>query len=462
MASARWPPAASASSVGFADQIDLVEHRAPCARATSPSLSQDRARPPRRCPRLASISSATMSASCAPPQAVVTMARSSRRRGAKMPGVSTNTSCAVPSIAMPRTSARVVCTFGLTIVTLAPTSALTSVDLPALGAPIRATKPQRRRRRLRSVARTRIARLAIGSSSRRLDAFARQHGGGGGLLGGALGAADAFGRRRAPAARPTRGIRDRGAARCARPRDRTASAGRAPAPIPAARSSDRAAAAPACACARPTAARSARRRPDSRRRGTPRRSAPRTRRRGSRVRRRPPEFASESPSLHRGAEIDRARHVGAGLAPHQIGEPARQLALVRLGKGAKQHVGDGEAEHVVAEEFEALIAAAAARAGERRDVRQRAVEQRLVGEAVADPLFELLAGSLRPCGSSHDREQPAPAHRPRPAPDFPGRLAVADREEDDLRRGRRCSRTARSRPGSARGCRSSCRGCRPS
>ena len=32
----------------------------------------------------------------------------------------------------------------------------------------------------------------------------------------------------------------------------------------------------------------------------------------------------------RGAEIDRARDVGAGLAPHQVGEPARQLALVAL------------------------------------------------------------------------------------------------------------------------------------
>src|SRR5207237_54457 len=34
--------------------------------------------------------------------------------------------------------------------------------------------------------------------------------------------------------------------------------------------------------------------------------------------------------------------------------------------------------------------------------------------------------------SSDDRERPAPAYRPRPAPDVPGGLAVADREEDDL------------------------------
>ena len=46
-----------------------------------------------------------------------------------------------PSIAMPISRARVVCAFGLTIATFWPTSALTSVDLPALGAPITATKP---------------------------------------------------------------------------------------------------------------------------------------------------------------------------------------------------------------------------------------------------------------------------------------------------------------------------------
>ena len=77
----------------------------------------------------------------------------------------------------------------------------------------------------------------------------------------------------------------------------------------------------------------------------------------------------------RRAEIDRARDVGAGFLAHQIGEPARQFALVGLGKGAKQHVGDDKPEHVVAEEFEPLIAAGAVAAGERRDVRQRAVEQ---------------------------------------------------------------------------------------
>src|SRR5262245_44129359 len=75
------------------------------------------------------------------------------------------------------------------MVTLEPTSALTRVDLPTLGAPISATKPQR---------------VAAGASSARAlsvmtaagDAFALDHHGGRELLGGALAAADAFRRRK--------------------------------------------------------------------------------------------------------------------------------------------------------------------------------------------------------------------------------------------------------------------------
>jgi hypothetical protein len=116
------------------------------------------------------------------------MARSSRRLGEKMPGVSTRMICALFSITMPRISARVVCTLRETIVTLEPTSALTSVDLPTLGAPISATKPQR----------VAVAGHLRGESSiiaAAADAFARDHHGGRDLFGGALAAADAFGRR---------------------------------------------------------------------------------------------------------------------------------------------------------------------------------------------------------------------------------------------------------------------------
>jgi hypothetical protein len=94
-------------------------------------------------PRSASTISATRSASPAPVQAASTMARSSRRLGAKMPGVSMKTICASPSVTTPRIWARVVCALCVTIDTFAPTSELSRVDLPALGAPTRAMKPQR-------------------------------------------------------------------------------------------------------------------------------------------------------------------------------------------------------------------------------------------------------------------------------------------------------------------------------
>src|SRR5690349_3721829 len=93
--------------------------------------------------RAASTSWTTMSASVAPCQAAATMARSSRFFGAKIPGVSTNTIWLSPSVAMPSTRVRVVCTRGDTIEILAPIMVFSSVDLPALGAPTKATKPQR-------------------------------------------------------------------------------------------------------------------------------------------------------------------------------------------------------------------------------------------------------------------------------------------------------------------------------
>ena len=73
-----------------------------------------------------------------------TMARSSRRRERKIPGVSTKTSwrSRLGAMAMPRMRLRVVCTLGVTMATLAPTSGLTRVDLPALGTPRMATKPR--------------------------------------------------------------------------------------------------------------------------------------------------------------------------------------------------------------------------------------------------------------------------------------------------------------------------------
>src|SRR5665647_922018 len=137
-------------------------------------------------PALASSSTLTRSASCAPLHAVDTMARSSLRLGEKIPGVSTRMICALFSITIPRISARVVCTLRETIVTLEPTSALTSVDLPTLGAPISATKPQR------VAGATPSSGLSVIAAPG--DAFARDHRGRRDLFRGALAAADAFGR----------------------------------------------------------------------------------------------------------------------------------------------------------------------------------------------------------------------------------------------------------------------------
>src|SRR5258708_5770011 len=118
------------------------------------------------------------------------MARSSRRFGRKMPGVSTRMIWAWFSITMPRISARVVCTLRETMVTFEPTSALTSVDLPTLGAPISATKPQR-------VAAGGASVVILSVIAATANPFAREHHRGRDLLGGALAAADAFRRRQA-------------------------------------------------------------------------------------------------------------------------------------------------------------------------------------------------------------------------------------------------------------------------
>ena len=107
------------------------------------------------------------------------------------------------------------------------------------------------------------------------------------------------------------------------------------------------------------------------------------------VRLRPPALFSDAPSLIAAPSSIATRHVRAGLLAHEIGEPARHFAFVGLRKGAKQHVGHDQAEHMVAEKFEPLIAAGAvARSGERGNVGERLLEQRGVLEAVADALLE--------------------------------------------------------------------------
>src|SRR5665647_2397535 len=71
------------------------------------------------------------------------------------------------------------------------------------------------------------------------------------------------------------------------------------------------------------------------------------------------------------------------------GEPARQLALIGFRECAIEHVGNDQAEHVIAEEFQALVAVGAGGAARKRgNMRDRTLQQRLIGELVADPLLE--------------------------------------------------------------------------
>ena len=60
-----------------------------------------------------------------------------------MPGVSTMTSWASGLVTMPRTARRVVCGLSEVMAILLPTSALSSVDFPALGRPTKQAKPDR-------------------------------------------------------------------------------------------------------------------------------------------------------------------------------------------------------------------------------------------------------------------------------------------------------------------------------
>src|SRR6185437_6789579 len=127
------------------DEVDLVEDGEPwlphvaergriaCVSSLRPASASFRA----------SISATIASASAAALVAAATIARSRRRLGANRPGVSTSTTCASPLIMTPRTVERVVCALRVTIDTSSPTSALRSVDFPALGAPTMATNPHR-------------------------------------------------------------------------------------------------------------------------------------------------------------------------------------------------------------------------------------------------------------------------------------------------------------------------------
>src|SRR5258708_25531049 len=297
-------------------------------------------------PALASSSTQTRSASCAPLHAVDTMARSSLRLGEKSPGVSTRMICALFSITMPRIRARVVCTLRETIVTLEQTRALTSVDLPTLGAPISATKPQRV---VAGAASPGVSPIAFAAA----DAFTRDHHGCSDLFGGALAAAGAFGRRQPRQIHGNTKLRivmrpgafdlavERGRQSLAlRPflQHRLGIARRLPQFVhplgPVALDEPRRSRVAAIKKYRTDHCCAAVAEP-----GLPQ---PRARNRANGAR------------LYIIRQPERRRHIRAALLAHEIGETLRQLAFIGICECAIQHVRHDQPEHVIPQEFAAL------------------------------------------------------------------------------------------------------------
>ena len=113
-----------------------------------------------------------------------------------------------------------------------------------------------------------------------------------------------------------------------------------------------------------------------------------------------------------GAKLDEASHVGTRFLAHEVGEPPRHLAFVGLRKGPEQHVRDDQAEHVIAEKFETLVAAGAiSRPAQCGDVSERLLEQRRILEAVTDALLELRSGPASAGARSFRPSRPLPRRR---------------------------------------------------
>ena len=96
-------------------------------------------------PKVSVALSSTSAASTSPraSSTVVCMRRVSESNGFWKPGRSSRTIWHSSSVTTPVMRRRVVCGWSLTMLTLRPTRALTSVDLPTLGRPKTATNPLR-------------------------------------------------------------------------------------------------------------------------------------------------------------------------------------------------------------------------------------------------------------------------------------------------------------------------------
>ena len=108
--------------------------------------------------------------------------------------------------------------------------------------------------------------------------------------------------------------------------------------------------------------------------------------------RRPRRAAAARLALGQLQRLGQAQHqrdlVQAVLA-HEVGAHAREVAFVGAGEAVEQQPRDGQVQHRVAQELEALVVVGAEAA-----VRERALEQRALGELVAEPLLD----QRRPAG----------------------------------------------------------------
>ena len=100
-------------------------------------------------------------------------------------------------------------------------------------------------------------------------------------------------------------------------------------------------------------------------------------------------------------QAERQRHAVQAVLAHQVGPHAGQVAFVRTGEALEQQARDGQAEHRVAEELEALVVIGAEAA-----MGQRAGQQPGLREAVAEPLLQLIEKRIHPGRAQLERECP--------------------------------------------------------
>src|SRR6185295_14348760 len=99
----------------------------------------------------------------------------------------------------------------------------------------------------------------------------------------------------------------------------------------------------------------------------------------------------------RGAEFDRAPDIRARFLADEVGKATRHFPFVGPRERAEQHVGDHEAEYVIAEKFQPLIGTGTvAGAGQRRNMGERLLEQSRILEAISDSLFEFGGAAAPP------------------------------------------------------------------